>query len=253
MIRPGYRLNDADNMLLQIFPDPHNPDQQRLTGFRPMGPGRAIDWGRFIDLDTRPYGVERRRHQSATTRSGCSSPIASTPRWSTRCASCRRRSPPIRASLALRNLERGWRLGLPSGQAVAKAMDLTPLTRRRRSSSARPSTSPARCDPQVQIADHRERRVRAATARSGPTSWPRRGKSRPTVHDPGHRRAGRRINTPQLGPVGGRIVAEVFLGMMFGDDSSVLSLDPQWTPVTGPDFRLKDLVTYALGGGDPLH
>ena len=61
------------------------------------------------------------------------------------------------------------------------------------------------------------------------------------------------INTPQLGPVGGRIVAEVFLGMMFGDASSVLSLDPNWAPVTGPDFRLKDLVTYALGNGAPLH
>ena len=61
------------------------------------------------------------------------------------------------------------------------------------------------------------------------------------------------INTPQLGPVGGRIVAEVFLGMMFGDNSSVLSLDPQWTPVTGSGFALKDLVAYALGQGDPLH
>ena len=53
MIRPGYRLNDADNMLLQIFPDPNNPDNNALTGFRAMGPGRAIDWGRFIDIDTR--------------------------------------------------------------------------------------------------------------------------------------------------------------------------------------------------------
>ena len=61
------------------------------------------------------------------------------------------------------------------------------------------------------------------------------------------------VRTPQLGPVGGRIVAEVFLGMMFGDNSSVLSLDPQWTPVTGSGFALKDLVAYALGQGDPLH
>jgi hypothetical protein len=28
---------------------------------------------------------------------------------------------------------------------------------------------------------------------------------------------GKQITTPQLGPVGGRIVAEVFLGMLFGD------------------------------------
>jgi hypothetical protein len=31
------------------------------------------------------------------------------------------------SSLAQRNLERGWRLGLPSGQSVARAMHVTPL------------------------------------------------------------------------------------------------------------------------------
>ena len=34
---------------------------------------------------------------------------------------------------------------------------------------------------------------------------------------------------------------------------SVLSLDPHWAPVTGPNFKLKDLVSYALGQGPPLH
>jgi hypothetical protein len=60
------------------------------------------------------------------------------------------------------------------------------------------------------------------------------------------------ISTPQLGPVGGRIVAEVFLGMRFGDNFSLLSLDPHWAPVTGPQFKLNDLVAYALGQGDSL-
>jgi hypothetical protein len=55
------------------------------------------------------------------------------------------------------------------------------------------------------------------------------------------------VTTPQLGPVGGRIVAEVFLGLMFGDGNSLLSLDPTWQPKTGPAFALKDLVKYALG------
>ncbi len=32
------------------------------------------------------------------------------------------------------------------------------------------------------------------------------------------------VTTPRLGPVGGRIVAEVMLGMMFGDSHSMLSL-----------------------------
>jgi len=55
------------------------------------------------------------------------------------------------------------------------------------------------------------------------------------------------ITTPQLGPVGGRIVAEVFLGLMFGDADSMLSLDPKWQPPSGPNFALKDFVKYAIG------
>ena len=55
------------------------------------------------------------------------------------------------------------------------------------------------------------------------------------------------ITTPRLGPVGGRIVAEVFLGLMFGDNGSMLSLDPDWQPKKGADFALRDFVNYALG------
>ena len=55
------------------------------------------------------------------------------------------------------------------------------------------------------------------------------------------------IKTPRLGPVGGRIVAEVFLGLLFGDPNSLLSLDPNWTPASGAGYALKDLVNYALG------
>jgi hypothetical protein len=60
----------------------------------------------------------------------------------------------------------------------------------------------------------------------------------------------KQITTPQLGPVGGRIVAEVFLGVLFGDKDSFLSADPNWIPTIrkkGTDFALRDLVAYALG------
>jgi hypothetical protein len=57
------------------------------------------------------------------------------------------------------------------------------------------------------------------------------------------------ITTPQLGPVGGRIVAEVFLGMMFGDNDSFLTASPNWKPTIGDgsDFTLGAFVQYALG------
>ena len=58
---------------------------------------------------------------------------------------------------------------------------------------------------------------------------------------------GIKVTTPQLGPVGGRIVAEVLLGLMFGDPASLLSRDPLWVPKAGKDYALKDFVKYALG------
>src|SRR5262249_53211594 len=52
MIRPGYRLND--NVLLPIFPVPAEGFPEGLTGFRPMNPQWGLDWGRFINIDSRP-------------------------------------------------------------------------------------------------------------------------------------------------------------------------------------------------------
>ena len=58
---------------------------------------------------------------------------------------------------------------------------------------------------------------------------------------------GKTITTPRLGPVGGHIVAEVFLGLMFGDNASFLNLEPNWQPPQGPGYVLKDFIKYALG------
>ena len=56
-----------------------------------------------------------------------------------------------------------------------------------------------------------------------------------------------------LGPVGGRIVAEVFLGLLRADPTSYLALQPGWKPTlpsrTAGDFRMVDLLTVA--GVDP--
>jgi hypothetical protein len=50
-----------------------------------------------------------------------------------------------------------------------------------------------------------------------------------------------------LGPVGGRIVAEVLHGLIEGDPSSYLSQDPDWTPTygQGDDFTVTDLLKAA--------
>ena len=60
----------------------------------------------------------------------------------------------------------------------------------------------------------------------------------------------------RLGPVGGRIVAEVFLGLLELDPDSYVNARPRWRPtlprrngaVTG-DFRMVDFLAFA--GVDP--
>jgi hypothetical protein len=56
-----------------------------------------------------------------------------------------------------------------------------------------------------------------------------------------------------LGQVGGRIVAEVFLGLLEKDQSSYLRNQPDWKPFLGPtegDFAMPDLLTFAGHGLD---
>ncbi len=58
----------------------------------------------------------------------------------------------------------------------------------------------------------------------------------------------REVKTPKLGPVGGRIVAEVFLGLLFGDDQSLVRTDPDWKPAGARGYHLRDFVRFATGG-----
>jgi hypothetical protein len=57
----------------------------------------------------------------------------------------------------------------------------------------------------------------------------------------------------RLGPVGGRIVGEVIVGLLQSDPASYLAYDPSWRPSlpsrTAGDFRMVDFLTFA--GVDP--
>ncbi len=237
MIRPGYRLNDS--ILLPIFPVPSSVAPgfpEGLTGFRAMNPAWGIDWGRFIDIDIRDYdgsdAVKAKRLQFAyridtsivNPLKNLPAAVASNP-----------------SSLAQRNLERSWRLGLPSGQDVARAMGLKPLD-----------------DKDILIGqgvDKPDAPLPNIVAAAGPVF----AKNCPLwtyiLAEAMHFKAPVKIpvkkavtvSTPRLGPVGGRLVAEVFLGLLFGDNNSFLSQAPFWQPEKKPDYALKDFVNYALG------
>ena len=135
------------------------------------------------------------------------------------------------ASLAFRNLKRGVRLGLPSGQAVAKEMrkkiTFTPMT--------------------------------ADEIASGPDGVVAKS-------------LGFHTNTPlwyyilkeaqvkgggeRLGPVGARIVGEVFVGLVQGDEESFLS-KPGWKPdlpaAKAGTFFMTDLLKFVAKAADPAN
>ena len=235
MIRPGYRLNDV--VILPIFPVPSHDFPEGLTGFRAMNPGWGIDWGRFIDIDTRTYDgstAENAKRLQFAYRLDTSlvNPLSNLP-------------PAVASnpsSLPARNLLRGLHLGLPTGQHVAHVMGIEPLNDKDiligkatgTASDVKPISDPSlnlgafknNCPLWTYIlaeAIQHQEEVRIPVKESVT------------------------LNTPRLGPVGGRIVAEVFLGLLFGDSNSLLSLRPNWVPEGGPNYALKDFVKYALG------
>jgi hypothetical protein len=247
MIRPGYRLNDDDATLLPIFPippgiDPDHPGglPDGLTGFRAMDRNRGIDWGRFIDVDIRPPGTvdpndpatKKRLQFAYRIDTSVVTPLSVLP------ASVAADPPP---SLPQRNLLRGFELGLPNGQSVAYAMKVTPLE-----------------DAQILIGKATDPQEIRGRIDQIPGLEPFKGNCPLWTYilaEAFHYQEDMPVPvtgngatpTPKLGPVGGRIVAEVFLGLMFGDNNSLLNLDPNWTPTLNQDFRLKDLVAFALG------
>jgi hypothetical protein len=242
MIRPGYRMNDDASNLLPIFMTPEAKAQgfkDDLTGFRTMVANRAIDWGRFIDLDVRSYDggdSEKKKRLQFAYRIDPSvvNPLSQLP-------------PAVAAnpsSLAQRNLERGWRLGLPSGQHVARAMGVKPMDDK--DIVIAKAVDPADVDPKDPVAPITT--VSPVFKENCPL-WTyilvEAAHYQEMVKIPVKEAIS--ITTPRLGPVGGRIVAEVFLGLIFGDNHSLLNLEKEWHPAGNPKYTLKDFVNYALG------
>ena len=115
-------------------------------------------------------------------------------------------------SLAGRDLQRGHAYGLPSGETVARAMGETPLSR-------------------------------DETA-LGPAGWS--GDTPLWLYVLSE--AKQRGDGERLGPVGGRIVAEVLIGIIDADPASYRSRQPDWTPplpARGERFELADMLIPA--------
>jgi Animal haem peroxidase len=226
MVRPSYRLSETIGPLL-IFDS--NPSQA-LTGFREFPGNWALDWNLFMSLAPRDPANTTRTQLAYRIDTSLVNPLGHLP-------------PSVAVNpnvLAQRNLERGWRLRLPTGQDIARAMGLVPLD-----DSAiligKFTGDPADIVGPIDAIDQAFRNncplwtyVLAETIETDVTLKTTSGE--------------KTIKTRKLGPVGGRIVAETVVGLLLGDSSSYLSQNPLWTPTMAIDgvFGLRELIAAAL-------
>jgi hypothetical protein len=174
-IRHRYHLN------LQSDPVPLFPD---LLGFRAVPREHAVDWKRFFDAPGAEPAQRAKKMDGKLVKALIELPLAVTGETE------------IEAyhSLAVRDLQRGQGVGLPSGEVVAHHLGIAPLTA-----------------DEVGIAS---------------TGW--RGETplwyyilrEADVFAGGHR----------LGPVGGQIVAEVLVGLVTADSTSFCRSREEWHP-----------------------
>ena len=172
----------------------------QLAGFTWLPRRLTIDWERFFMLP----GVKREPQASFQIDTAIASPLLHLPEGD--------------AELPRRNLLRGHKLELPSGQDVACAMHRPRLT-----------------EQQLQLGDVKNTRLRAELLASTPLWYYILAEAESEHGDSG----------AHLGPVGGRIVAEVFIGLLEGDPCSYLRRDPGWHPSDlGRSFDMGRLVTF---------
>lgn len=191
-IKGDYQLQDGGRRY-PVFPD--------LAGFGPLAPEHVIDWRLLFDVPG--YEPAQRAKPIDGTLPTSLIRLPETITGQVEITAYR--------SLAARDLQRGQGTGLPSGEAVARAMGVTPLTR-----------------AELALGDWQDETplwlyiLREAAARGG---------------------------GDHLGEVGGRIVAEVIVGIVRHDPESYLSNNPSWQPTLPSHeagvFKIRDLVVPA--------
>jgi hypothetical protein len=193
MVRTGYKLNTTVPGLRIFTKDPITGHRlSSFGGFRTLPPLWTVEWRRFFDVDGDGDGALQ---HSRPIDSHLADPLTELP-------------PEVASnpsSLTMRNLVRGARLGLPSGQAVARHVGARVLTA---------DELGLRGPAPLWFYLLKEAEVRAGGA--------------------------------HLGPVGGRIVAEVFLGLLEKDPSSYLRNEPGFRPEG--TFGMPELITRSGHG-----
>lgn len=219
-VRPSYRSNFTGDSCKAIFLfifDPKSDGKSiatdDLSGSR--RPWRFVDWPTFFHFNDKDFKHNKRIDT-----------VLSTPLFALPQAVVPHPDPVHNPqSLAQRNLLRHLTFSLPSGQRVARFMA---------KAMGRPPIAPLRDDDFGDLKpfglDHHTPLWFYVLREAQITQEGKR-----------------------LGPVGARIVAEVFIGLMEGNETSYLVQDPEWKPElptvdsarSGEDFTMVDLLTFA--------
>ena len=173
-IRQLYKLKQ-DAQPVPIFPD--------LLGFCPVPKERAVDWSLFFDAPGHDPAQRAKKIDGRLPRSLINLPVAIT-------GECIDEY----HSLAMRDLQRGEGVGLPSGEAVARHLGVTPLD--------------------------------ADEIGLGATGW----KAETPLWYYILRESAVTTDGDRLGPVGGRIVTEVIITLLDRDPESVRFAPADWQP-----------------------
>jgi hypothetical protein len=219
VIRPSYRANftsgtgpssspSADPFVGLVF-DPsasdfnHSYDRDDLLGGWPA-PRRYIGWQSFFDAGDGQLVLDKRIDTKVSTVL-FDLPVPAIPTGT--------QTAPV--VLPQRTLLRALTWELPSGQAVSKAMGVTPLTAADLSAAASVYKPFGTSTPLWYYL------LAEAQAASGGLS---------------------------MGPVGGRIVAETIIGLLRADSTSYLGGYPNFQPTLGSDFQMGPHPSPGLAG-----
>ena len=217
--RPRYTVRDvfdSNNTLLgsvagvPLFGD--TPTDNNLNGHRELLPRLKIQWSKFFNVAGQtPTARPVRQFDTSLANPLFKLPQTALPDTNTL------------GLLSQRNLRRGRKMGLPSGQQVARLMGVTPLT------PAQLSTEPPHrgADPDCRQRGEGPPGVRRARTRTSRTLF-----ADPEWHGEAPlwfyilKEAEIVGKGREMGPVGGRIVAEVLVGLLQKDPNSYLYLQP---------------------------
>jgi len=182
-----------------------------LGDFDTLPDNWIIEWERFVDTGT---GAANKARKFDTKLAGGLFHLQS--------AKGQEETPADAARLAVRNLLRGYGLRMPTGQAIANHLGITPLTATQLKAAAASTT-------QASVLQNTGFLTRT------PLWYYLLAEAK---HHGGQR----------LGPVGSTIVGEVLIGLVRRSDDSILRT-PGWTPTlpaaTPGRFELADLLRFA--------